>query len=94
MASMSTRKPYKRDSFYSCILAGVERLSNSARDIYHYNRGSLKPKSIEDHMMMMCTTRFDMVLEKLTFIGEYLSTRSIHARKRIRLRKERNGCFI
>lgn len=71
----STRKPRKRDLFYSCILAGVERLPNSARDIYHYNRGSLKSKPIEDHIMMMCTTRFDMELEKLAFINEYISTR-------------------
>ena len=61
--------------------AGVERLFNSARDICHFRRGSLKPKTIQDLMMMMCTTRFDIKSEELAFIDEYLSTQEIHARK-------------
>ncbi|KAJ5413633.1 hypothetical protein N7509_000260 [Penicillium cosmopolitanum] len=58
--------------------AGVERLFNCARDICHFRRGSLKPKPIQDLMMMMCTTRFDVESEKLAFIDEYLSTQEIH----------------
>lgn len=61
--------------------AGVERLFNSARGICHYRRGSLQPKTIQDLMMMMCTTRFDIESEKLAFIDEYLSTQEIHYRK-------------
>ncbi|KAJ6126401.1 hypothetical protein N7523_002013 [Penicillium sp. IBT 18751x] len=63
--------------------AGVERLFNSARDICHFRRGSLKPKTIQDLMMMMMmrTTRFDVKSEELAFIEEYLSTQEIHARK-------------
>lgn len=59
--------------------SGVERLFNSARDICHYRRGSLKPKTIRDLMMYMCTMRFDVESDRLTFIEEYLSTHEIHA---------------
>ena len=59
--------------------SGVERLFNSARDICHYRRGSLKPKTIRDLMMYMCTTQFDVESDQLTFIEEYLSTQEIHA---------------
>ncbi|KAK9847933.1 hypothetical protein MYU51_017407 [Penicillium brevicompactum] len=58
--------------------AGVERLFNSTRDICHFRRESLKPKTIQDLMMMMCTTRFDVESEKWAFIDEYLSTQEIH----------------
>lgn len=61
--------------------ASVKRLFNSARDICHFRRGSLKPKTIQDLIMMMCTTRFDVKSEELAFIDEYLSTQEIHARK-------------
>jgi hypothetical protein len=40
--------------------AGVERLFNSARDVCHYRRGSLKPETIRDLMMFMCTSKFDL----------------------------------
>lgn len=74
--------------------AGVERLFNSARDICHYRRGSLKPKTIQDLMMMMCTTRFDIESEKLAFIDEYLSTQEIHARKEeIEAQKKKEEVF-
>ncbi|KAJ6038040.1 hypothetical protein N7460_007811 [Penicillium canescens] len=47
--------------------AGVERLFNSARDICHYRRGSLKPTSIQDLMMYLCSARFELT-------GRYLET--------------------
>jgi hypothetical protein len=40
--------------------AGVERLFNSARDIFHYRRGSLKPSTIPDLIIFMCTSRFEI----------------------------------
>ncbi|CAG8243499.1 unnamed protein product [Penicillium salamii] len=39
---------------------GVERLFNTARDICHYRRGRMKSKTIEDLMMFLCTSRFDI----------------------------------
>lgn len=53
--------------------AGVERLFNSARDICHYRRGSLSPKTIQDLMMFMCSSKFEVEDEQLAFIKEYLS---------------------
>ena len=40
--------------------AGVERLFNTARDICHYRRGRIKSETVEDLMMFLCTSRFDM----------------------------------
>lgn len=57
--------------------AGVERLFNSARDICHYRRGSLNATTIQDLMMYMCTTRFEIEEEQLAFIKEYLSGEEI-----------------
>jgi predicted HTH transcriptional regulator len=54
--------------------SGVERLFNSARDICHYRRGSLKPKTIKELMLFMCTTKFDMESEQLSMMDEYLTT--------------------
>ena len=59
--------------------AGVERLFNSARDICHYRRGSLKPKTIQDIMMFMCTTRFDLQENQRLILQEYLSSQEIAA---------------
>src|ERR1700710_1554683 len=57
--------------------AGVERLINVARDICHYRRGSLKPKTIRDLMMFLCTIKFEIEEEQLAFVQEYLSSREI-----------------
>lgn len=59
--------------------AGVERLFNSARDVCHYRRCSLKPKTIQDIMMFMCTTRFEIVEGRRVLINEYFSYEEIHA---------------
>jgi hypothetical protein len=55
----------------------VERLFNSARDICHYRRGSLKSKTIQDLMMFMCTSRFQIESEQLAFVEEYLTAQEI-----------------
>lgn len=39
---------------------GVERLFSLARDICHYRRGSLNTTTIQDLMMLRCTSRFDV----------------------------------
>jgi hypothetical protein len=59
--------------------SGVERLFNSACDIYHYRRGMLKPNTIKDLMMSMCTSRFDIESEQLTFVNEYPTAQEIQA---------------
>jgi len=51
--------------------AGVERLFNSARDICHYRRGSLKSSTIQELMMFMCTEKFDIEEQQLAFLREY-----------------------
>ncbi|OQE11278.1 hypothetical protein PENFLA_c074G04571 [Penicillium flavigenum] len=57
--------------------SGVERLFNTARDICHYRRGSLESKTIQDLMMYLCTSRFDIESEQHAFIEEYLTPRGI-----------------
>jgi hAT family dimerisation domain. len=59
--------------------AGVERLFNSARDICHYRRGSLKSTTIQDLMMYMCTSRFEAENERLALAKEFLSSNEIEA---------------
>jgi hypothetical protein len=39
--------------------AGVKRLFNSTRDVYHYRRGSLSLETIRDIMLYICIIRFD-----------------------------------
>ena len=52
--------------------AGVKRLFNSARDIYYYRRGSLNATTIQDLMMFMCTSKFELEEEQLAFTKDYL----------------------
>jgi hypothetical protein len=53
--------------------AGVERLINSARDICHYPRGSLKPTTIQDLVMYMCATKFDLGEEEHETFRQFFS---------------------
>ncbi len=53
--------------------AGVERLFNSARDICHYRRGSLNESTIQDLMMLMCATKFEVEEHQLAHIQHYQS---------------------
>lgn len=68
--------------------AGVERLFSTARDICHYRRGSLKPETIRDLMMFMCTSKFDVDEDQRTLIHEYLSHQEKQAAKEERNTKE------
>jgi hypothetical protein len=59
--------------------AGVERLFNSARDICHYRRGSLNASTIQELMMFMCTSKFEVEEEELALNKEYLSNNELQA---------------
>ena len=61
--------------------AGVERLFNSARDICHYRRGSLHATTIQDLMMFMCTTRFDVEDKQLAFIKDFQTKEEIETER-------------
>lgn len=39
----------------------------------HNRRGSLNAKTIQDLMMFMCTTKFDIEEKELAFLGQFLS---------------------
>lgn len=59
--------------------AGVERLFNSARDVCHYRRGSLKPSTIHDLMMFMWTSKFEIEEGQRALINEYLLHEEVQA---------------
>lgn len=59
--------------------AGVERLFNTARDICHYRRGRLNATTIQELMMFLCTSRFDIQEEQYTFLQEFFSRDEIEA---------------
>ncbi|KAJ5456131.1 uncharacterized protein N7458_003714 [Penicillium daleae] len=70
--------------------AGVERLFYTARDICHYRRGSLKPETIRDLMMFVCTSKFDIEDDQRMLINEYLSHQEKQAAKEEKDIKENN----
>lgn len=53
--------------------AGVERLFNSARDICHYRWGSLNATTIQDFMMYICASRFNLEEQQLELLDDFLS---------------------
>jgi hypothetical protein len=57
--------------------AGVERLFNCARDICHYCRGQLKPKTIRCLMLHLFASKFELQQFELEMIKEYLSSGEI-----------------
>lgn len=59
--------------------AGVERLFNSARDVCHYRRGSLRSETIQELMMYRFTTQFEVEDENLALKKEYLTSGEIEA---------------
>lgn len=61
--------------------AGVERLFNTARDICHYRRGRMKSETIEEIMMFLCTSRFDLEEQEAEFLKEFFSIYEIEAAK-------------
>lgn len=67
--------------------AGVERLSNTARDICHYRRGRMKSKTIEELMMFLCTTKFDLEVEEGKQLEKLYSLEEVEALKEEREEK-------
>lgn len=57
--------------------AGVERLFNTARDICHYRRGSLKSQTIEELMLYLCTSRFDLEVQEAKEFERFFTTDDI-----------------
>ncbi|OQD94157.1 hypothetical protein PENVUL_c153G05266, partial [Penicillium vulpinum] len=54
--------------------AGVERLFNIARDICHYRRGYLKPSTIEELMLYLCASKFDLGIQESEEMKQYYSS--------------------
>jgi hypothetical protein len=61
--------------------AGVERLFNTARDICHYRRGRMKSQTIEELMMFLCTSRFDMEEQEAKLLEKFFSHEEMEAAK-------------
>jgi hypothetical protein len=61
--------------------AGVERLFNTARDICHYRRGRMKSHTIEDLMMFLCTSRFDIEEQEAKLLEKFFSHDEMEAAK-------------
>lgn len=65
--------------------AGVERLFNTARDICHYRRGRMKSETIQELMMFLCTSRFDLEVQEAEELERFFSMDEIEI-----LREEKN----
>lgn len=61
--------------------AGVERLFNTARDICHYRRGRLKSETIEEIMLFLCATRFNLKDTEAKELEQFFSLAEIEAAK-------------
>lgn len=61
--------------------AGVERLFNTARDVCHYRRGRIKSETIEELMMFLCTSRFDIEEQKAKLPEKFFSHEEMEAAK-------------
>ncbi|KAF5854879.1 hypothetical protein ETB97_010941 [Aspergillus alliaceus] len=61
--------------------AGVERLFNTARDICHYRRGRIKSETIQELMMFLCTSRFDLEEQERKYLEEFFTLQEIEAGK-------------
>ncbi|CAG8222563.1 unnamed protein product [Penicillium salamii] len=66
--------------------AGVEQLFNTARDICHYYRERIKSETVEDLMMFLCTSRFDMEEQEEDLLKQFFLYSKIKA---IREKKDR-----
>ncbi|KAJ5249388.1 hypothetical protein N7524_011704, partial [Penicillium chrysogenum] len=58
---------------------GVERLFNTARDICHYRRGRMKSETIEELMLFLCSSRFDLELHEAKELERFFSLNEIEA---------------
>jgi hAT family protein len=61
--------------------AGVERLFNTARDVCHYRRGRMKSETIQELMMFLCTSRFDLEEHEAKRLEAFFTREEIEAAK-------------
>ncbi|KAJ9484644.1 hypothetical protein VN97_g8724 [Penicillium thymicola] len=61
--------------------AGVERLFNTARDVCHYRRGRLESETIEETMLYLCASRFDLKDTEVKQHEKYFTLHEIEASK-------------
>ncbi|KAJ5264775.1 hypothetical protein N7505_007568 [Penicillium chrysogenum] len=61
--------------------AGVERLFNTARDICHYRRGRLRSETIEELMLFLCATRFNLKEAEAKQLQQFFSLAEIESAK-------------
>ncbi|CAG8288806.1 unnamed protein product [Penicillium salamii] len=59
--------------------ARVKRLFNIARDIYHYRRGRIKSETVEDLMMFLYISRFNMEEQEKDLLKQFFSHSEIEA---------------
>lgn len=59
--------------------ARVERLFNTARDVCHYRRGSLKSHTIEELMLYLCTSRFNLQVQEAKEFKQFFTSDKIQA---------------
>jgi hypothetical protein len=52
----------------------VERLFNTARDICHYRRRSLKSGTIEELMLYLCTSKFDLDVQEAEEMKQFFTS--------------------
>jgi hypothetical protein len=67
--------------------AGVERLFNIARDICYYRRGRIKSETIQELMMFLCTSRFDLEEQEAKRLEAFFTREEIEAAKEEREEK-------
>jgi hypothetical protein len=59
----------------------VERLFNTARDIYHYRQGKIKSQTIEELMIFLCTSRFDIEEQEAKLLEKFFSYKEMESAK-------------
>jgi hypothetical protein len=59
--------------------AGVERLFNTARDICHHRRGRMKSETIQELMMYLCTSKFELEVQEAKELEKLFSLDEIEA---------------
>jgi hypothetical protein len=59
----------------------VERLFNTARDVCHYRQGRIKSQTIEELMMFLCTSRFDIEEQEAKLLEKFFSYKEMESTK-------------
>jgi hypothetical protein len=54
---------------------------NDSRDICHYCQGKMNSQTIEENMMFLCTSKFDMEEKKAKYLEQFFSHIEIQAVK-------------